>query len=190
MPGLQASCITPSHFFQDQKSIAYRCLKTSATPVGCGVQKPSALHLNKVMPWGWLQGLENLANSFPNGDHNWLVLVKFHTKSQHSCSPLGRSLGSSCSQWLIQSVELGAEYIETWVLVKFRVLSLLCEGCKGSLTLLVNISLVHVSSAKLRQFSGFVLFHLLCAEIECISEVPAFMCLHFCHHKRMLWWTS
>lgn len=120
--GFMCPALPPSQFLQDQKSTAYVCLKTFPKileSVGCDVQKPSVLHLNKVMLSSWLQGFENLANSFPNGDHNWLTLVKFHTKSQHSCSPLRRCLGSSCSQWLIRSVGLGAEYIGTRVLVKF-----------------------------------------------------------------------
>lgn len=79
------------------------CLKTSKISGlgGCVVQKPSALHLNKVMPSSWLQGPEHFSNSFPNGgckwlsnslpngEHNWFTLVKFHTKSRHSDSPLG-----------------------------------------------------------------------------------------------------
>lgn len=136
--GFMCPALPPSHFLQDQKGTAYGCLKTFPKIlelVGCDVQKPSALHLNKVMPSSWWHGLENLADTFPNGEHHWFVLVKFHTKSWHSCSPLGHCLGSSCSQWLIQSVGLGAEYIGTWVFVKFRVLHLLCDGYKGSLSI-------------------------------------------------------
>lgn len=156
--GFMCPALPPSQFLQDQKTTAYRCLKTFPKileSVGCDVQKPSALHLKKVMPPSWLQGLENLANSFPNGEHNWLTLVKFHTKSRHSCSPLRRCLGSSCSQWLIRSVGLGAEYIGTRVLVKFSfelsVWGLQRQFEHPECLTQLTWAWVHVSSAKPRQ---------------------------------------
>lgn len=88
MPGLHVSCISPFSFSPGSEG---RCLRTFPNVlelVGRGVQQPSGLHLKKGMSPSWLQGLENLADWFANGEHSWLMLVKFHTESRHSCCPL------------------------------------------------------------------------------------------------------
>lgn len=179
-PDARASCVLrlPLLVFSRIRSAlpmdAWEHFLTFLEVVGRGARQPSGLHPKEgivtrptagTWKFGWLA----------NGEHSWLVLVKFHTEPRHSCCPLRLQLKSMIDTKSGGRVRRNAGPCE--IQRKFREICVRAVQAVRASTVPfpVKWAWVCVSSAKLSQFQSKIcpISPILCWNQMCFQRTSS-----------------